>query len=397
MKSLLLSLDFPPRFGGIQTLLFENVKRLGGEHTVLTSYVPGCEEFDKRQKFRIVRRKMGFMTKNIMSLINRTDNFMRFYLEFWHLAERLIKTEGIDVVQCGHISTALVGYEAKRRYGIPYVLYIYGQEIFLTGLKNKISNKNLIKILNNAEMIYTISNFTKELISPLIYDKKKLKVVNIVGADVKKFRPSEKSAKLLRRFGLENKRVLLTVSRLEAYKGIDFVILSLNKVLRKIPNATYLVVGDGEDKRRLESMVKRLDMEKNVIFAGSVSEEELADFYNLCDVFILNSRNCLKKNDFCPVGGRVEGFGMVFLEANACGKPVIGGNSGGVQDAVVDGETGILVNPTDTNKIAGAVIRLLKDKKYANKLGRSGRKRVIKYYNYDFAARQIEKDLEVLR
>jgi len=161
--------------------------------------------------------------------------------------------------------------------------------------------------------------------------------------------------------------VILTVGNLVERKGHDVVLKSLPKVLKEVPNTVYLIVGDGEQKQNLKELVDELGLGEQVIFTGRVPEKELPQYYNACDVFIMPSRE---------IGSDIEGFGIVFLEAGACSKPVIGGRSGGIIDAVEDGVSGILVDPTNVDEISQTLITLLTDDELARRLGRQGRKRV---------------------
>ena len=134
--------------------------------------------------------------------------------------------------------------------------------------------------------------------------------------------------------------------------------------------------------------MKKLHLQDNVVFTGYVTEDKKAFYYNAAEIFIMPSREL--------ENGDVEGFGIVFLEANAYRKPVIGGKSGGVVDAIVDGKTGLLVNPTDAKEIAFAIIRLLGNKDYATQLGVQGRKRVERDFNWEVIVSRMRIELEKL-
>jgi len=188
-----------------------------------------------------------------------------------------------------------------------------------------------------------------------------------MGVDVNKFHPVSGDNEIIERLELHDKKVILTVGNLVERKGHDMVIQSLPEVLKMVPNVVYLIVGTGERKQHLKQMVADLDLGNQVIFVGRVTDMELSEYYRACDVFIMPSRE---------VGGNVEGFGIVFLEANACSKPVIGGKSGGIGDAVADGFSGILVDPVSIGEISQGLITLLTDDYLAKKLGTQGRKRV---------------------
>jgi phosphatidylinositol alpha-1,6-mannosyltransferase len=179
-------------------------------------------------------------------------------------------------------------------------------------------------------------------------------------------------------------KVILTVGRLVERKGHEFVLKALPLIAERYPQLKYLIIGKGPMEKKLRNIVERKKLSDVVEFHGEV--DNIADFYGNCDVFIMPSRFIEKKGD-------VEGFGLVFLEANFFGKPVIAGNSGGISDAVIDGETGILVNPENPKEIADAVLKLFDDPKLARKLGEQGRKRVLEEFTWDRAAEIIERTM----
>jgi phosphatidylinositol alpha-1,6-mannosyltransferase len=168
------------------------------------------------------------------------------------------------------------------------------------------------------------------------------------------------------------------------------VIRVLPTVLKNIPDLKYIIAGSYEKKycQRLQQLVEDLNLGDIVTFTGYVQPHEIPLYYNLCDVYIMPSRELENKGD-------TEGFGITYLEANACEKPVIGGKSGGVVDAIVDGKTGFLVNPEDEDEIADKLILLLSDPGLAQKLGKNGRDRIEKGYTWNIITKDIlEKVLD---
>jgi phosphatidylinositol alpha-1,6-mannosyltransferase len=163
--------------------------------------------------------------------------------------------------------------------------------------------------------------------------------------------------------------VILTVARLEERKGIDTMLRAMPRILHAEPSAKYLVVGDGADRRRLETMRDAAGLADAVVFCGAVPYEspELVAYYRTCDVFAMPNRTLSD--------GNAEGFGLVFLEAGACGKPVVGGSTGGVRDAVDHDVTGLLVSGDSETETADAIVRLLRDPAYAGRLGAAGRRK----------------------
>ena len=171
------------------------------------------------------------------------------------------------------------------------------------------------------------------------------------------------------------RRVILSVSRLVERKGQDQVIRALPSVLVKVPQAEYWIVGEGPMRPSLERLAQELGLEEKVQFLGVLNSEQLVPMYNQCDVFAMPSKECQDS-------GHVEGFGIVFLEANACGKPVIGGRSGGMPEAIEEGKSGLLVDPENSRELADALTRLLTDSTLAAELGAYGRQRVLTQLNW---------------
>ena len=217
--------------------------------------------------------------------------------------------------------------------------------------------------LKKADRVIGVSRCTCDRILALGVAPDKVALI-YNGVEHERFLPGPADEALQARHDLQGKRVILTVARLDARKGHDTVLRALPGVLRVIPNAVYLVVGDGAERRSLEDLVDSLGLRASVIFVGQVSDTELGDYYRLCDVFV--QPNCRMPD------GDDEGFGLVFLEAGACCVPVIGGRSGGVPEAVIDGQTGLLVDGNSSQETGDAIIRLLMDRQLAREMARKG-------------------------
>jgi phosphatidylinositol alpha-1,6-mannosyltransferase len=177
------------------------------------------------------------------------------------------------------------------------------------------------------------------------------------------------------------------MGRLTARKGQDRTLQAMPEILREFPDAIYLIGGTGAYEGELGKLAASLGVEDHVRFLGNVPQELLPDLYNLADIFVMPNRES-------AVQSNVEGFGIVFLEANACGKPVIGGRSGGVPDAVLDGRTGLLVDGDSPEEIAAAATRFLGDPGMCRRLGEAGRDRVRRELTWDISARRIREAVE---
>jgi phosphatidylinositol alpha-1,6-mannosyltransferase len=169
-----------------------------------------------------------------------------------------------------------------------------------------------------------------------------------------------------------------------AYKGFDTVIRSLPGVLKRVPNLRYVIVGEGDDRPRLERLVAECQLERFVTFAGSVSDAQVAEYYGACEVFVLPSKTAERNGSW-----QGEGFGRVYVEAALAGKPVVGSLGGGAAEAVVHRKTGILVDPNSVEDTARAIIELLENPSAASQMGREGRKWAQQYFTEDALRRSL--------
>jgi phosphatidylinositol alpha-1,6-mannosyltransferase len=181
---------------------------------------------------------------------------------------------------------------------------------------------------------------------------------------------------------LQNKRCILTVSRLVERKGHDVLIKALELVLKNVADVHYLIVGTGIMEDNLRELVDKLNLHEHVTFVGFVPDEELGSYYEVCDIFVMVSREIPEKGD-------IEGFGIVYLEANLLGKPVLAGRSGGVPEAVIDGKTGVLVDPKNPIEVAEALITMLSNPEWTKSLGENGRIRAMRDFSSVEVARRV--------
>ena len=247
-----------------------------------------------------------------------------------------------DLVICSHINFAGLCYFAKKIFKSEYLITLFGIEARTPDI---IKRHHLFK---EARTICTVSEFTIEkLILEIPEIREKIAFLENP-IDGTKFMPKEKNQKLIDIHRLKDKKVILTVSRLSAsekYKGYDRVLESISLIKKELPELVYLIVGDGDDRQRVEGMIKHLNLVDSVILVGFVSEGDLVDYYNLADVFVMPSK--------------FEGFGFVFSEALACGVPVIAGNKDGSVAPLLWGKLGTLVDPDNTKEIGDAIKKIL--------------------------------------
>lgn len=274
-------------------------------------------------------------------------------------------------------------YKFKKKMYFKLVTVAHGLDV--TKKVSQKVQKNMEKTLSNADCIIAVSHFTKKrILEKISIDPYKIRVIPN-GLDLNLFYPIGDVSNLREELGLKpDMRIILTLARVIERKGHDVVIRALQKVLRKYPDTVYIIAGPWQGRviEELKQLVEDLDLTGHVLFTGYIEDGKLLQYYNLADVYIMVSRELTDKGD-------TEGFGITFLEANACAKPVIGSFSGGIPDAVIDGETGFLVDPLDTSKIAGRIIELFDNPALSVQLGRNGRSRIEKELTWEKIAKQI--------
>lgn len=327
-------------------------------HYLTGEMIPGTEEFDSQAPFPIHRvdllRPTVRKSHNILhSVWLQLTIDVPLKIRLAWTVTRLVRRDKIDVLCIGELNSgSWIGLFAQRWLGCRMINYIHGEEI-TTQTNYRFYGRNRERYLAHADAVVAVSGFTKQALQDLMgVDPAKIALIQN-GVDAERFTPGPPPQYLMERYGLAGKRVLMTVGRLVERKGIDRTIEAMPEIVAAVPDAHYLIVGEGEYRTHLERLVADQGMSEHVTFAGRVPEEELVDHYRFCDLFLMPNRE-LSDHD-------TEGFGLVFLEANACGKAVVGGRAGGAVEAVQEGRNGLLVNGDKPPEIAVAVIRLLTD------------------------------------
>ncbi|MFH1662066.1 MAG: glycosyltransferase family 4 protein [Candidatus Falkowbacteria bacterium] len=356
MKVLLFTLEYPPFKGGVANY-YDN----------LVKYWEKPDEI--------------FVLHNNENKLIKKWIFPRWLLAILQLWIS-VKKNNIKHILVGHVlPLGTATYFVSRFIKIPYSVILHGMD-FAFALKNNRKKVITKKILNNAENIICGNSYTAGLVKEFLGDEKggKVKVVNPgISSRFKNIDLRFKSL-LEHKYNLRNKIVLLSVGRLVKRKGFDKVIESLPEVLKKVPNLVYIIVGNGSEILNLKSKILNLNLKDNIIIITDADDKERNSWYNTSDIFIMPSRN---------IDGDFEGFGIVYLEANLAGKPVIAGDSGGVRDAVVDNLNGLLVDPESKDEIYNAIIKLAEDEELREKLGEQGRERVVREFRLEKQVKKI--------
>ena len=353
-RHVFVTQDYGPDLGGIARVHVELCRRLARAGGVRVSTVshPHASAFDAGEPYAIDRMPFG------LAAAKRAVNQIRW-------ARALART---GVLHCGNIRPTGYPVWYMRR---PYVVYVYGLDLLKERQKiatNPLKRWTLRRILGDARGIIAISRWSADLARTVMGEagiKTPPPVAAIdLGTDPAFFHPGV----------VREPRTLLTVARLVPHKGQDVAI----RALALLPgDVRYLIVGSGDDRPRLEAIAREAGVAHRVTFAGALSDAEIAKAYAAADVYVGLSRE---------EGVQAEGFGISFIEAAASGVPSVAGHSGGVSSAVRDGETGILVPPTDAAAAAAAIRRLLDDRALHDSMGHAARCAVESHYNWDRVA-----------
>jgi phosphatidylinositol alpha-1,6-mannosyltransferase len=254
-----------------------------------------------------------------------------------------------DVVLSSHMVCAPAAAILRRSIGVPYVLYVYADELSATPEIARFA-------MRHAHTVIAISKYTRDLAVSVGGDPRRIKLI-LPGVDLPEH---------VRRQRRKRPTMLTIAGMVKRYKGHDVMVRALPLIRARVPDAEWVVVGAGPLEQLYRDMVQDARLEDAVYFAGKVTDAERDGWLDSADVFVMPSR-------LRPDGGGGEGFGIVYLEAGAHGAPAVGGNVAGALDAVLDGETGLLVDPTDHVVLANAVADLLLDRERAEQMGTAGR------------------------
>jgi phosphatidylinositol alpha-1,6-mannosyltransferase len=298
---------------------------------------------------------------------------------------RCCRAERPDVIFLGHVfpTPGLGAMMASKWLRIPYVVLCHGGDL---GWAN-VSRSNawaVHTLLGQAKLVLANSNYTLSEILRQAHRCRKVAILH-PGVNPSVFTPElpeSKRSAIREQFQLGNGPVILSVGRLVPKKNHATVLRALKIIVRQVDDVRYLIVGGGPMKTALEELTHQLALEQHVIFAGEIPHNDLPAVYAASDLFIMPS--VINKDNV------YESFGIVFVEAGACAKPVIGGRLGGISDAVVDGVTGLLLDPLDLDEIVGAILRLLTDHAYARKLGKNARRHVVEELSWEKVTERLD-------
>ena len=349
-RTLVVTNDFPPRQGGIQTFVAALLERRPPDSlVVLASDHPGSAEHDAALPYPVVRRPTG------MLLPTRATA---------RAAVELVDRYGCDSAFFGAAAPLGLLAPTLRKAGVRHLVgATHGHETGWVALPG--SRQVMQRIAGGLDVLTYITEYTRARLAPALGGRTRLAQLS-PGVDVDRFTPDADGAAVRRRHGLGEAPVVVCVSRLVARKGQDVLVRGWPQVLARHPSARLLLVGGGPDEAALRKAVAARGLEDSVVLTGGVPTEELPAYYAAGDVFAMPCRTR-------RAGLDVEGLGMVFLEAAACGRPVVAGTSGGAPEAVQEGVTGHVVDPRSPDAVAATLADLLDDPARARAMGAAGR------------------------
>lgn len=376
-KILCITNDFGPRAGGIETFVIGLIERLPKNSvTVFTSAQDGSAPFDAAWKHdygvEVIRDRTHILLPTV-----RVGRKVR----------AIAQEGGFTTVFFGAAAPLALLAQGLRKAGVTRIVALtHGHEVWWS--KVWPFSWALRRIGDGVDHLTYLGDFTRRNISQVLTQSASDAMVKIApGIDTEHFAPRADAAELRRELGLADKKVIVSVGRLVHRKGQDRLIESLPEILTQIPQAHILFVGDGPYKEHLVKRAQQLSMTSHITFIGRIQYAELPGYICVGDIFAMPSRSRL-------AGLEVEGLGIVYLEASACGLAVIGGKSGGAPDAVLDGETGYAVDGTSPTAIAQAAITLLSQPELSARMGARGREWIVGQWRWNMWSSRFNELLQ---
>jgi phosphatidylinositol alpha-1,6-mannosyltransferase len=371
-KILLVTNDFGPRAGGIETFVIGLLERIKGhEVTVFTSQQGDTSVYDQQwiEKFgvRVIRDQSKIL------------------LPSWRVtraAKKIVAAKNINVVVFGAAAPLALMSPSLRKSGVKKIIALtHGHEVWWAKIfPFRLAIKRIGK---SVDHLTYLGEFTRQAISKPLTRKSATEMVKIApGIDTAHFIPQPDAMQKREELGLQDKKIIISVGRLVHRKGQDNLIQAMPAVLKKIPNAHLLLVGEGPYRKHLEKLVMKSSLEQNVTFAGRIMYDRLPSYLSAADLFAMPSRSRF-------FGLEVEGLGIVYLEASACGIPVVAGNSGGAPDAVLEGVTGLCVDGTNIEQITAAIVEICSDAERASHMGAAGRNWIVNQWRWDIWSKEF--------
>jgi phosphatidylinositol alpha-1,6-mannosyltransferase len=366
-KVLVLTENFPPKSGGSGRWFWELYSRLPKEDYIIVTDTVNDNSIDKQIDNAVIRIPLQSAEWGLKSFTG-----LGFYWRTAMQVRKLTKQYGITHIHCGRvIHEGVIAWLVSLFTKVKFVCYIHGEDIE-TAATSREQSLMVNRVCASADMLICNSLNSQNIARRLNYD-----VGNTVllhpGADCERFIPLPSNVQFKKDMRWSEHSVILTVGRLQARKGHDKMIEAMPSILASHPKTLYCIIGDGDQKSRLLQLVNELQLKDNVIFLNEVSDEEMIKCYQQCDIFILPNRT---------IANDIEGFGMVLVEAQACGKVVIAGDSGGTGETMLPQQTGFIIDCTKADSIATKIKQLLSDPRLSRSMGEKGAKFVNEMFDW---------------
>jgi len=376
-RTLCITNDFGPRAGGIETFVVGLIERMPKNSVVVyTASQADSAPFDE----------MWFRNYGV-EVIRDSSKVLLPSFRVGRNVRKLVRERNITTVFFGAAAPLALLAPGLRRAGVKRIVALtHGHEVWWSRLWP--FSIAIARIGRSVDALTYLGEFTRGEIAKALNPASVAKLVRIApGIDTEHFAPRSDAQGLRESLGLADKKVIVSVGRLVHRKGQDVLIAAMPEIIKSIDDVHLLLIGEGPYKRDLEKRLKNLGLENRVTFVGRVQYPDLPRYICVGDVFAMPSRSRL-------AGLEVEGLGIVYLEASACGLPVIGGLSGGAPDAVLQGETGFAVDGTSAHEVAQAVVKVLADKELAQKLGARGRQWIIEQWQWQMWSERFNQLLK---
>jgi len=369
-RTLIVTNDFPPRTGGIESFVLAMALRMPADRVVVhTARQPGDSEHDSSLPFPVVRDPSRLMVPT-PAIARRSAAIAREH--------------GCDRVWFGAAAPLALMAPTLRRAGVRRVVATtHGHEIWWSSVPG--ARQALRAIGEQTDVLTYLGEYCRARIARPLSPAARSRMVQLTpGVDDEVFRPGSGGEQVRERLGLTGRPVVVCVSRVVARKGQDVLVRALPAIRERVPGAALLLVGDGPHRRSVERLVARLGLQDDVVLTGRVPWQQTPAYYDAGDVFCMPTRTRLG-------GLEPEALGICYLEAAATGLPVVAGNSGGAPDAVLEGENGLVVDGRDVAQVADRVARLLEDRELAERFGRRGRAWVAEQWRWDDLAQRLQR------
>jgi phosphatidylinositol alpha-1,6-mannosyltransferase len=335
---------------------------------------PCADAFDKTHDLRISRIPLTLSTWGLSGRRGLHD-----YARALHRLTGIVDRARPVFIHCGKcLPEGFLAWVIKCWRGVPYLCYVHGEELMLARTSKELTWMTR-RALCGAAYVIANSRHTRDILERGWGVRPSRIVVMHPGVDTRRFVPAEPDPALRTRLGWHNRRVILTVGALQKRKGQDMLIRALPAIRERCPDVLYSIAGEGWERAYLEGLVASLGLQDFVQFRGIPDDVELLSCYQQCDLFALPNRQ---------VGWDIEGFGMVLLEAQACGKPVVAGASGGTAETMDAPTTGWVVPCDAPDELGRAVVRLLADAEGRARMGALGRHWVIERFDWEARGRE---------